>query len=103
MPQRELAGTLIDVNEEGYFTDHEQWNRDLAVLLALEHGISLTDKHFEVIHLLREKYAEGTPLSIRRIGKSGVVSIKEFYGLFPGGPLKVSSHIAGIPKPTSCV
>ncbi|MFK7844139.1 MAG: TusE/DsrC/DsvC family sulfur relay protein [Rhodothermales bacterium] len=31
------------------------------------------------------------------------MTIKEFYGLFPGGPLKKASRIAGIPKPASCV
>ncbi|MGM0504238.1 MAG: TusE/DsrC/DsvC family sulfur relay protein [Bacteroidota bacterium] len=29
--------------------------------------------------------------------------MKGFYELFPGGPLKISSKIAGIKKPTSCV
>jgi tRNA 2-thiouridine synthesizing protein E len=38
-----------------------------------------------------------------KVGKSGVVSIKEFYELFPNVPLKFSSKIAGIPKPVSCI
>ncbi|WP_317193350.1 TusE/DsrC/DsvC family sulfur relay protein [Polaribacter sp. BAL334] len=29
--------------------------------------------------------------------------MKEFYELFPGGPLKVSTKIAGVPKPKSCI
>ncbi|MDO9036962.1 MAG: TusE/DsrC/DsvC family sulfur relay protein [Lutibacter sp.] len=29
--------------------------------------------------------------------------MKELYVLFPKGPLKFSSKIAGIPKPTSCI
>ncbi|MCK4919792.1 MAG: TusE/DsrC/DsvC family sulfur relay protein [Bacteroidales bacterium] len=29
--------------------------------------------------------------------------MKEFYTLFPGGPLKKATRIAGIPKPSSCV
>jgi len=37
------------------------------------------------------------------IGSSGVVDIKEFYQLFPQGPLKTSTKIAGIPKPASCI
>ncbi|MCK5637714.1 MAG: TusE/DsrC/DsvC family sulfur relay protein, partial [Flavobacteriaceae bacterium] len=35
--------------------------------------------------------------------KSGIVTVKDLYKLFPKGPLKFSSQIAGIPKPTSCI
>ncbi len=103
MSQRVLAGQTVDVNEEGYFTDPSQWTETMAGELAQEVGINLTPKHLEVLHFLRDRHASGKPLTIRRVGKSGLVSIKEFYGLFPGGPLKISSKIAGIPKPTSCV
>jgi len=101
--QQTIGTTTIDVNEEGYLTDAGQWTPELAHQIAATQDIELTDKHFEVLNYLRERYAEGTPLTIRRIGKSGLVNIKEFYNLFPGGPLKVSSKIAGIPKPASCV
>ena len=33
----------------------------------------------------------------------GVVDIKTFYSLYPGGPLKISSKVSGIPKPVSCI
>ncbi len=101
--QQTIGTATVDLNEEGYLTDPAQWTPDLAHDLARNQGIALTDKHFEVLRYLRDRYAEGTPLTIRRLGKSGLVSIKEFYDLFPGGPLKVSSKIAGIPKPASCV
>lgn len=103
MPQRVLSGQTVDVNEDGYFIEPSQWTETMASELAQEAGIDLTPKHLEVIHFLRDRYASGKPLTIRRVGKSGIVTIKEFYGLFPGGPLKVSSKIAGIPKPASCV
>lgn len=103
MTQRILAGQPVPVNEEGYFTDPAYWTQDMALELAQEADINLTDKHFAVINYLRDRHAAGDRLSIRRIGKSGLVSIKEFYGLFPGGPLKTASKIAGIPKPASCV
>ena len=65
--------------------------------------INLTDKHFEVLDFLREKHTAGEVLTIRKVGNSGITNIKEMYQLFPGGPLKYSSKIAGIPKPSSCV
>jgi tRNA 2-thiouridine synthesizing protein E len=98
-----FATATVDVNEEGYLTDPSQWSPELAAEMAAEVGLALTDDHYTVLRYLREQHAEGTQLTIRRIGKSGVVDIKGFYALFPGGPLKVSSKLAGIPKPTSCV
>ena len=98
-----LNGQQIEVNEEGYMKDPSQWTESWAHKIAGEYGIELTEKHFEVLNWLREKQAEGVALNIRKVGKSGLVDIKQFYALFPGGPLKVSSKIAGIPKPVSCI
>lgn len=103
MAQITIAGQTIDVNEEGYLTDASQWTPEIAKALAEESGIELTDNHFALINYLREQFTEGNSLTIRRISKSGVTDIKGFYALFPGGPLKISSKIAGIPKPASCV
>lgn len=103
MGQVNLAGIAVDFNEEGYMTDPSQWNEEIARSIASEEGIELTDKHFEVLNYLREKHAAGEPLTIRKVGNSGIVDIKGLYQLFPGGPLKKSSRIAGIPKPASCV
>ena len=103
MPNKVIAGQNVDVNEEGYFTDPSQWSEEIASELASEVGISLTPKHLDVLNYLRDRHNSEQTLTIRRIGKSGLVTIKEFYDLFPGGPLKISSKIAGIPKPTSCV
>lgn len=99
-----IAGKSVDVNEEGYLTDPSQWNKEIALEIAAGVGINeLTDRHWAVIGYLREQQANDARLSIRSIGKSGVVDIKEFYALFPDGPLKKASKIAGIPKPVSCI
>lgn len=104
MPQKEYAGVTIDVDDNGYMTDLEQWNKDIAAALAKEEGIEeLTDKHWAVIEYLQKSYKDGVTLSLRKVGKSGVTTIKELYVLFPDGPLKKSSKVAGIPKPASCV
>ncbi|MBX2962967.1 MAG: TusE/DsrC/DsvC family sulfur relay protein [Cyclobacteriaceae bacterium] len=98
-----LAGTAVDVNAEGYLTNMDQWTPELAREMAAQYNIELTDKHFEVLNWLRAKQKEGAQLSIRKLGNSGIVDIKQFYALFPGGPLKISSKLAGIPKPASCI
>lgn len=101
--EKALAGTHIKVNEEGYLTEFAQWNPEIGAAIALEEGIDMTDAHWKVITYLQDQYRKDVSLSIRRIGRSGVVSIKEFYRLFPKGPLKISSKISGIPKPASCI
>jgi len=93
----------VEVNEEGYLTDFNQWNKDIGHELAKENNIEMTDKHWEVVDYLHDKHHKEEALSIRGIKKSGVINIKEFYALFPGGPLKKSTLIAGIPKPKSCI
>ena len=100
---REIAGHSVDVNDEGYLTDFSQWTRDIGMELAKEEDIELTDQHWSVIEFIQQSFRNSDPLSIRSIGKRGPVSIKEFYELFPDGPLKKASKIAGIPKPASCI
>jgi len=101
MAQKTLAGVNLEVTDEGYLVDPSQWTEDIAKDIAKEEGIELTDKHFQVLKYIRENADSG--LTIRKIGKSGIVDIKGFYDLFPGGPLKMSTKIAGIKKPASCV
>jgi len=100
MAQKTYAGVTLEVSEEGYLLDPSKWNEEIAKEIAKEEGIELTDKHFAVLKFIRENESA---LTIRKVGNSGIVDIKGFYGLFPGGPLKMASKIAGIRKPTSCV
>ena len=103
MAEKVLAGITVKVNAEGYFEDPNQWNREMAIEMAKEYEIELTDKHFQVIEFLRKSQKAGEQLSIRKVGNSGIIDIKGLYTLFPGGPLKISSKLAGIGKPASCV
>lgn len=105
MATRELAGVTIDIDENGYMTDHKAWNKEIAVAFAKEQGIDeLTDRHYIVIEFMRKEYEEnGTGPSIRKLNKQSGVNTKELYQLFPGGPAKKAALIAGIPKPQGCV
>ena len=103
MATKTYAGVNVDVTDDGYLSDPSQWNKDIAAEIAKEEGIELTDKHFEVLEFLRTQNDKGAQLTIRMVGKSGITDIKGLYQLFPAGPLKKSSRIAGIPKPSSCV
>lgn len=101
--EKTIAGKTVAVNEEGYMTDLSQWSPEIANELAKESNMELSPRHFDVLEYLQTQYKNEVPLTIRRVGASGVVDIKEFYTLFPAGPLKISSKIAGIPKPASCI
>ncbi len=101
--EKEYNGLTIAVDNEGYLTDFSEWNREIAVEIAKEEEIELSEQHWEVIAYIQDCHNDSKPLSIRSIGKNGPCSIKEFYSLFPNGPLKKASRIAGIPKPVSCI
>ncbi len=77
----------------------------MAEEIARDNGIEqLTDRHWQVINFMRKTYLEtGSAPSIRSLGKTSGVPIKELYELFPKGPAKLAAKIGGIPKPRGCI
>ncbi len=103
MAQQTYAGVAVELSDEGYFTDSSVWTKEVAIEMAKEDGLELTDTHIAVLEFIREKIAKEENLTIRSIGKSGIVDIKSFYKLFPGAPLKRATKFAGVAKPASCI
>jgi tRNA 2-thiouridine synthesizing protein E len=105
MTSTAVAGHTVDVNDEGFFEHPEQWTEDMAPELARAEGIaSLTDRHWQVIRFMRAEFEQkGAGPTVRVLGKTSGVSVKELYELFPKGPAKVAAKIAGIPKPRGCI
>jgi TusE/DsrC/DsvC family sulfur relay protein len=105
MPTVTYAGTPVTVNDEGFFTDPGQWRADMAPLIARQEGIpQLTQRHWQVIKFMRQEYdSKGTGPTVRVLGKTSGVTVRELYQLFPHGPAKEAAKIAGIPKPRGCV
>ncbi len=105
MPTATYAGCSVDVNEEGFLADPAQWTEDMAPQIAKAAGIDeLTPLHWQVIRFMRAEYeSKGTGPTVRVLGKTSGVSIKELYQLFPKGPAKTAARIAGIPKPRGCI
>jgi len=95
----------LNLNEEGFFIHPEDWNEAMVPALAAREGITdVTDRHWQVIRFMRSEYfAKGTGPTVRVLGKTSGVPIKELYQLFPKGPAKVAARIAGIPKPRGCI
>ena len=100
-----IAERDVELNDEGFFVHPEQWSEPMAAELAHREGIdALTDAHWQVIRFMRAEYLDkGTGPTVRVLGKTSGVSIKELYQLFPKGPAKIAAKIAGIPKPRGCI
>lgn len=105
MPIATYAGHDVAVNDEGFLEDAGAWTEDMATAIAKTEGIDqLTDRHWQVIRFMRAEYlAKGAGPTVRVLGKSSGVPVKELYQLFPKGPAKVAAKIAGIPKPRGCI
>ena len=104
MPVTTINGKSITVNDEGFLTKYDEWNEDLAKVLAANIGIDLTDAHWKVIHFLREDFkAQGETPTTRRVQQVAGIPIKEQFVLFPKKPGRKMSYIAGVPKPHGCV
>jgi len=105
MPTATYDGVTVELNDEGFFEHPDQWTEEMAVELACAEGIEpLTEQHWKVIRFMRSEYfAKGTGPTVRALGKTSGVSVKELYELFPKGPAKVAAKIAGIPKPRGCI
>ena len=73
-----LAGSTVDLNEEGYLTDRGQWNEDVAREIATQEGIELTAKHFEVLN--KDASKEGIQQAFDEIQKEiGPEDVFVFY------------------------
>ena len=95
----------VDRDAEGFLTDPQRWNEEIAAEIAREAGIDeLTPRHWQVVRYMRDTYlTNGEAPSIRTLGKASGVPIKELYELFPKGPAKLAAKIGGIPKPHGCI
>ena len=99
-----INGKEVVVDDEGFMTQYDQWDEDIASALAAAIDVDLTDEHWKVINFLREDFQEkGETPTIRRVSTAGGVDTKKLFQLFPKKPAKKMSYIAGLPKPHGCV
>ena len=105
MATRTIAGKTVQVNEEGFMTNPNEWTKEMAVELAAEEGIGeLTPEHWKVIEFCRKSgMASGKAPTLRTITSGAGVTTKEMFTLFPKGPAKKVARISGLGKPEGCV
>lgn len=100
-----IAGHPVQVNDEGYMTNPDEWDRDIAMEIARQEGISeLLPPHWQVIEFCRKDAGEsGKAPTLRRITTMAGITTKEMFQLFPKGPAKKVAKISGLGKPEGCV
>ncbi len=105
MPMRDFAGTQVEVDEDGFIADPQEWTDTIAGILASDEEVeTLTEDHWKVVNYIREYYLKfGIAPMIRKLCKDSGYDLGTIYELFPSGPAKGACKIAGLPKPTGCV
>lgn len=105
MATNTIDGHSFAVDDEGFFTDPDEWSEELAEILADLIGIGeLTEAHRKVLRFMRDDAAaNGVTPTLRRIQTYGGFDIRELFRLFPGKPAKKMAYLAGLPKPVGCV
>ena len=102
----DLEGQTIETTATGYLVNTDDWSKDLAKRIAELDGITLTERHWDVIDYLRDEYFnnnQNTP-NTRAIIKAmserwdAKVDQKTLYDLFPLDPSKQGGRIAGLPE-----
>jgi dissimilatory sulfite reductase related protein len=99
------GNVTIEVDEDGFMAQPDQWNNEVALALASTEGVTaLSDDHWKLVNYLRDYYTKfGVAPMIRKLCKETGFPLKTVYDLFPSGPAKGACKVAGLPKPTGCV
>lgn len=101
----------IELDDEGYLINLQDWSTAVAQKLAELESITLTELHWQIIHLLRQFYKQyelspaNRPLIkylSQHLDKEQANSL-QLNLLFKGSPAKLAAKLAGLPKPTNCL
>ena len=109
--QFEFNGKTIKVYTSGNLANMEDWSEELAVVLANKEDIQLSTEHWTIVNFLRKFYfkygvAPMVKILIKHMAEefgADKVNKERMYELFPRGPAKQGSRIAGLPSPQGCI
>ena len=101
----------IATDKQGYLLDVTDWDELLVPVLAEAEGIVMTQDHWDVVRFVRQFYLDyDTSPAIRALIKAMAPSFgpdkansRFLQRLFPKGPAKQASKLAGLPKPAKCL
>tara|TARA_B100001559_G_C16238256_1_gene501089 strand:+ start:286 stop:636 length:351 start_codon:yes stop_codon:yes gene_type:complete len=102
----ELNGQEIETTDTGFLVNLEDWNEDIAKVIAAQEEIELTERHWDVINYLRDEFINNkenqpnTRNMVKDIGKmwDEKIDTKTLFDLFPGNPSKQAGRIGGLPE-----
>jgi dissimilatory sulfite reductase related protein len=100
-----VGGKEIQLDEDGFLQQPDQWDMQVARDLAKGEGImEMGPDHWRLINYLRDYYFMfGTAPIARKICKDCTLSLEDILELFPTGITKGACKVAGLPKPAGCV
>jgi len=103
----EVNGKPVDTDGNGYLANIEDWNEDVAAVIAADEGIELTHEHWALVNFLRDEFINNgaNQPNNRAIVKAMTAALpdakvdsKFLYTLFPGNPSKQAARIGGLPE-----
>lgn len=111
MEQLIVADQRLALDKHGYLANLQDWNEQVAEAFACLENIQLTSAHWEVVYFVRQFYLEfNSSPAIRILVKAMAQQFgaekgnsKYLFMLFPEGPAKQATRIAGLPKPAKCL
>lgn len=109
----EVEGAPIAVDEQGFLVDPDDWNEQVAAVIAGNLGVKLEAEHWLVIRFMREFLAEhGVAPDARFVfrlldapdgggddARAGDSGRERFFVLFPYGYVSQACRIAGMRQP----
>lgn len=108
--QAVVNGETIELSEAGWLLNLDQWSEGLAIEIAKNENVEMSDEHWDIINTAREFFIEnGTVCEPRKFSKlmqekygKDRSSQQYIYSLFPTGLIKCANKIAGLPRPKGC-
>jgi tRNA 2-thiouridine synthesizing protein E len=102
------SNTQYSRDNEGYIVDPEDWDQDIARLLAAEENLELTEEHWLVLEFMREYWRDHKVApDVRHVigylasnqGYDKKVAKQRIFNLLPYGYVKQACKIAGMQRP----
>ena len=101
----DLATVMPERDAEGYLIEPDSWSEEVALVLAQDENIEMTDEHWDVIRFMRDFYEEHQVAADARFAikhlaeRVGRDAQKRLFVLFPYGYVKQACKIAGMRRP----
>lgn len=103
-----VGNKTIQRDEPGYLVDPDDWDEEVATLIAVEEGITLEEEHWAIIAFMRSYQEDHQIAPDARFVFKFIEERKQldkkaardhFFELFPYGYVKQPLKIAGLKQP----